>query len=598
MTMEKTINCECLVVGGSLGGVAAALALSERGYTVCLTEETDWLGGQATSQGVSALDEFWVVEQFGTTASYARFRQLIRNHYLHNTTLSEKGKSMTHFNPGNAWVSKLCYEPKVGVQAIEQMLQPYIDTGRLQIFYQYRPVAVITQDGTISQVEVESVNRTASQAQRLRFTAAMVLDATDLGDLLPLAGIDYVSGTQGVADTGEAHAYPGPSQPDWVQSFTYPFAVEYCPGENHTIPKPPGYEYFRDTQTYTFNLYYARTGCKRFMMFPANDEAKEFWNYRRLIDAELFSDSCYPHDIAMINWPGNDYDRRNLIDKSWEEQLQIRDEAKRLSLGLLYWLQTEAPRDDGGTGYPELKLRPDIMGTSDGLSKYPYIRESRRIRAVTTVKEEDLSRAARPNWARAKIWQDSVGIGYYFIDTHACSGGQKFNLDIQARPYQVPLSAMLAPGWNNFLPACKNIGVTHIANGAYRLHPTEWSIGEAAGHMAAYCLEKQVTPHKAQSDPALLREFQLRLVRQGKPLYWYTDVPDGHPAWEAVQYLSAIGVITPDAATLVFEPDAELDDNVVVWEQNLRNILGLSATPTRTRAQWAQQVYNKIIGVS
>ena len=131
---------------------------------------------------------------------------------------------MTHFNPGNAWVSKLCFEPKVGVQAIEQMLQPYIDTGRLRIFYQYRPVAVTTQDGRINEVEVESVNPTAAEAQRLRFTA-MVLDATDLGDLLPLAGIDYVSGTQGVADTGETHAYPGPSQPDWVQSFTYPFAV-------------------------------------------------------------------------------------------------------------------------------------------------------------------------------------------------------------------------------------------------------------------------------------------------------------------------------------------------------------------------------------
>ena len=103
------------------------------------------------------------------------------------------------------------------------------------------------------------------------------------------------------------------------------------------------------------------------MMFPADDDAKEFWNYRRLIDAELFSDDRYPHDIAMINWPGNDYDRRNLIDKSWEEQLQIRDEAKRLSLGLLYWLQTER-RVMMVVGYPELKLRPDIMGTADGLS--------------------------------------------------------------------------------------------------------------------------------------------------------------------------------------------------------------------------------------
>lgn len=596
--MVRTIECDCLVVGGGLGGVAAALALSENGFSVCLTEETDWLGGQATSQGVSALDEFWLIEQFSATANYGRFRKLIRDYYLHNFTLSDKGRAMSPFNPGNAWVSKLCYEPKVGVQAIAQMLQPYVEAGKLRIFYQYRPVAVSAQDGVIKQVEVESVDPTGSQEHRLQFTAAMVLDATELGDLLPLAGIDYVSGTQGVDDTGETHAYPGPSQPEWVQSFTYPFAVEFCPGENHTIPKPRGYEYLRDTQTYTFNLYYAKTGCKQFMMFPADDTAKEFWNYRRLIDSSLFNDDRYPHDIAMINWPGNDFDRRNLIDKSWEEQLQIRNEAKLLSLGLLYWLQTEAPRDDGGVGYPELKLRPDIMGTTDGLSKYPYIRESRRIRAVTTIKEEHLSREALPGRTRAAFWPDSVGIGYYFIDTHACSGGQKFNLDIPARPYQVPLGAMLAPGWTNFLPACKNIGTTHIANGAYRLHPTEWSIGEAAGKLAAYCLEKHITPHRVHADTTLLREFQLRLVRTGKPLFWYTDVHDGHPAWEAVQYLSAIGVITPDEATLEFLPNAEVDATVATWEQNLTRILGLTAAPAATRAQWVQQVYQQVIAVS
>jgi hypothetical protein len=594
--MERLISCDCLVVGGSLGGVAAALALVECGCSVCLTEETDWLGGQATAQGVSALDEFWSVEQFGATAGYARFRQLIRDHYLHNATLSEKGRAMPCFNPGNGWVSRLCFEPKVGVKAIEQMMAPYVTAGKLRIYYQYRPVRVIAHFGKINQVEMAAVDPTASQNRNLIFTATMVLDATDLGELLPLAGIDYVVGTQGEAETGETHAYPGPTQPEWVQSFTYPFVVEYCPGEDHTIPKPAGYEFFRDTQKYSLNLYYSPTEHRKHLMFPVDAEGKEFWNYRRLIAAELFTDQAYPHDLALINCPSNDYDRRSLIDKTWDEQLKIRDEAKLLSLGLLYWLQTEAPRDDGGIGYPELKLRPDILGTVDGLTKYPYIRESRRIRAVTTIKEEHLSRTALPAVKRSKIWADTVGIGYYFMDSHACSGGQKFNLDIPSRPYQVPMGALLAPGWSNFLPACKNIGTTHIANGAYRLHPTEWCIGTAAGHLAAYCLEKEVTAEHAHADPMLLRDFQLRLVRHGQPLYWYSDVPDGHPAWQAIQYLSAIGVITPDVATLEFMPSAEVDETVQAWEKNLKQILGLSAPSARTRAQWAKQVYEQVIG--
>ena len=52
-------------------------------------------------------------------------------------------------------------------------------------------------------------------------------------------------------------------------------------------------------------------------------------------------------------------------------------------------MQSEAPRPDGGHGYPGLRMRGDLMGTEDGLAKYPYVRESRRIRAERTVLEQD-----------------------------------------------------------------------------------------------------------------------------------------------------------------------------------------------------------------
>src|SRR5216117_243182 len=73
--------CELLVVGGGMGGVAAALAAARAGRSVLLTEETDWLGGQTTSQGVSALDEHRFIETFGGTASYAALRRTIRETY-------------------------------------------------------------------------------------------------------------------------------------------------------------------------------------------------------------------------------------------------------------------------------------------------------------------------------------------------------------------------------------------------------------------------------------------------------------------------------------------------------------------------------------
>lgn len=37
--------------------------------------------------------------------------------------------------------------------------------------------------------------------------------------------------------------------------------------------------------------------------------------------------------------------------------------ARQVSLSWLYWMQTEAPRQDGKTGYPGLYLRTDLTGT-------------------------------------------------------------------------------------------------------------------------------------------------------------------------------------------------------------------------------------------
>ncbi len=72
----------------------------------------------------------------------------------------------------------------------------------------------------------------------------------------------------------------------------------------------------------------------------------------------------------------------------------------------------------------------------------------------------------------------------------------------------------------NLLPGAKNIGTTHITNGAYRLHPVEWNVGEVAGHLAAFCAERDVPPHAVRARPALLEAFQRELARAGVELRW------------------------------------------------------------------------------
>src|SRR5205823_4373248 len=121
------------------------------------------------------------------------------------------------------------------------------------------------------------------------------------------------------------------------------------------------------------------------------------WNYRKIVRSDIYRAGLEPHEVTLVNWPLNDYLEHNIIDRPGEDVVVYLEEARQLSLSLMYWMQTEATRPDGKQGYRGLYLRPDLMGTDDGLAMAPYIRESRRIRAVFTVTEKHVGAAARYN---------------------------------------------------------------------------------------------------------------------------------------------------------------------------------------------------------
>jgi hypothetical protein len=164
-----------------------------------------------------------------------------------------------------------------------------------------------------------------------------------------------------------------------------------------------------------------------------------------------------------------------------------------------------------------------MVGTADGLAKYPYIRESRRIKAVFTVTEQHIGAQARGikrgQPGEGEPFADSVGVGSYRIDLHPSTAQDNY-VDIDSLPFRIPLGVLLPVRVRNLLPACKNLGVTHITNGCYRLHPVEWNIGEAAGLLAAHCLANGLTPHQVREDQQRLRDFQSLCIAQGFELEW------------------------------------------------------------------------------
>jgi hypothetical protein len=464
----------------------------------------------------------------------------VRTYYRDHYPLLPIPRDNPRLNPGNGWVSPLCHEPRVALAVLEAMLAPHVSSGRVVILRQHRPIAA-RADGTDRVGAV--VVRDCAGGGEVEVRARFFLDATENGDLLPLAQIEHVTGAEARADTGEASA-PLQAGPSNVQAFSVCFVLEELAGETHVIPRPERYDFWR---AYVPKLQPPWPGpllgwaglnprtmqTMRYNFDPHREKPGLFsglWAFRRIIDRAQFAPGAYASDVCLVNWPMSDYMEGGLLTCDEATRAARLADARQLSLSMVHWLQTEAPRPDGGVGWPGLRLRDDLLGTTDGLAMAPYIRESRRIRAVKTIVEREVSATFRPGETLAERYDDSVGLGYYRIDLHPSTGGDNY-IDVPSLPFRIPLGALIPVRMENVLPAAKNIGTTHLTNGCYRLHPVEWNIGESAGALAAFCLEHGLTPREVHASADRTRAFQALLEARGVELKWpeNLNLDDGDP---------------------------------------------------------------------
>ncbi|MEU0508197.1 MULTISPECIES: FAD-dependent oxidoreductase [unclassified Amycolatopsis] len=501
-------DCEVLVVGGGCGGVAAALAAAMLGRRVVLTEATGRLGGQLTTQAVPPDENAWV-ETFGATQSYRLMRSRVRDRYRADPRLGAEARAVRELNPGEGWVSALCAEPVVVGEVLDELLAPLVRAGNLEIRCHHTPVGAVTTGDRVDAVEFASPEGVVS------LSASYVIDATEEGDVLPLAGCEHVLGSESADETGEPHALDGPADPFDQQALTWCAALEWDPDGSHVVPRPDDYDFWRGYRAPFWpgpQLGWAtqepETGEP--LSRPLFGEGQDLWRFRRIRSGRLW-DPPRP-DVTLVNWPQIDYWLAPVTGVAPEERAARLAQARSLTLSFVHWLQTEA-------GYPGLRLAGEPLGTADGLALAPYVRESRRIRAEFTVLEQHVGVEARAGIGQAEQFADSVGIGCYRIDLHPSTGGRGY-LDIACHPFQIPLGALLPVRVENLLAGGKCLGVTHVTNGCYRLHPVEWNTGEAAGALAAFALENGVPPRAVRAQPGLLADFQARLAKLGVPLEW------------------------------------------------------------------------------
>ncbi len=516
------LSTRVLIVGGSLGAVAAALSCGRIGVPAMVVSEQQWLGGQLTSQGVPPDEHPWI-ESTGATTTYRELRHRIRETYRRMGIVTEMARLNPTLNPGGGHVSPVTHDPRVAVAVIEEMLLPYRMSGVLDVRRGIEPVAVATDRDRITAVDFGSFT----------VTAEFVLDATETGVLLPLAGVEYRIGAESRDDFEEPHA-PAEAQPENQQAISWCCALRYrSDGSARPVARPDVYEEWKTRVAshwpgpqLSFDVVDPFTMKPRTSrLFGTGDDPMSrdggLWIYRRIASPRNLTGELSFTDMTILNWPMIDYWDAPIVDNP-SASTALAD-ARGLTLSFVHWLQTEAPRPDGGAGYPEVELAADVFETDHGLARDAYYRESRRIVALTTITENDIASGVRGGAGgsgHAQQFEDSVGLASYRIDLHPSTGGDSY-IDIESYPAQIPLRALIPQRVTNLVAASKNIGTTHLSNGMYRVHPAEWNVGEAAGALASWCALHDRKPAEIAERSELTSEFQLMLHdRLGFELEW------------------------------------------------------------------------------
>lgn len=507
----NNLNTDILVVGGTIGGTCAAIQAARRGIKTILVSEFSWLGGTFTSGGVSAPDGNELIAF--QTGLWGTFLEELKKR--HSQGLDQ------------GWVSFFNFDPRIGasifsdwVKALPNLHWISGETPQKVLKDQQKITGVIFKDITIH--------------------AQIVLDGTELGDLLSLGEIPYRWGWEFQSEWGE------PSAPISPNEFT----------ENHPIQAPTWVVFmqdFGDSKKADSIPSLFDYDPQQFIGGWNGYAPEQFMNYGRISGG-----------LLMINWPnkGNDYGHNlNRLIQSECERQTFFQECFEHSYNFVHFIQKKLGNRYGlahdifPLEHQAIKTPSSLQPFLSAFALHPYYRESRRLQGLTTLREQDILPISGGKVAPLPINSegifDGIVIGNYPNDHHYTLG----NFPIESKsikwggrwtgtPFSVPYRCLIPQTINGFLVCEKNLSVSHIANGSTRLQPLIMNLGQAAGMAAALCIEKNCQPRDLSvrilqesllQDPlapaAIIPLFNL-ILDDAKWLMWqryYLEHPEQYP---------------------------------------------------------------------
>ncbi|MDP6636742.1 MAG: FAD-dependent oxidoreductase [Phycisphaerae bacterium] len=544
---------DVVIVGGTPGGIMAAISAARGGASAVILERTNHIGG-LPANGLGATD---ISTRGSTTGLFMEFVNRVYKHYV--DTYGAKSRQVAQCSRGYH------FEPSVAEMVFEQMLAEHKDKITVCKLRQFDAMKknVVLKDGAIAEITI--LNRESKGLER--YSGKVFIDATYEGDLAAAAGAPFRIGREAQSKYNEPMAgvvfvrwgsrKPGEGTTgagdNAVQAYNYRLCLTKDKSNQITITKPKRYnrkEFVSLIDDIKLNRHtggnpramdYDGIGRVVNMVTTPNDKTDANNQHLAFLSTDLPEEN-WPWPTASWAWRDN-YEKR------------LRD----YTLGLLWFVQNDSELPEDFRKRCLLwGMAKDEYADNGNFPRQVYVREGRRIEGEHLFTALD-ARQERGS-IRPPIYANSITSSHYNLDSHAVRKRQagRVHLDgffsYPTNPYTVPYGVIVPKKVEGLLTPVPVSG-THVGFSTLRMEPCWMAMGQAAGVAAVISIREKTSLRKINPW-----KIQKELLGQNAMLIYFKDLKPGDPHYQSAQFFAVRRFLGREGWTArLAEPVSETD---------------------------------------